>query len=269
MSNKKLLPIALAIAVIAGCTSTMTKKEAKNMNTKTKQILMVVANPAVSTVTGWPVGFWAAELFHAYDAFKKQGYQITVASPDGGEVKMDAYSDPRDASGYSKDDQLSLQYLNDPKTASLLKNTVKVDTLDPEHFDAIVVVGGQAPMFTFKDATGLQNIFTKFYEEGKTSAALCHGTALLLYLKDKSGQPFVKGKTMTGFADSEEDYIDKTMNQKVMPFRIEDEAKKMGANFEVAGAFQPFAVQDGNLITGQQQNSGHAVAEKVIAALEK
>jgi putative intracellular protease/amidase len=72
---------------------------------------------------------------------------------------------------------------------------------------------------------------------------------------------------MTGFANVEEDYGDAAVGQRIMPFRIEDEARGRGANFVQAGLFKAFAVRDMNLITGQQQYSGHKVAELVIAAL--
>jgi putative intracellular protease/amidase len=124
-------------------------------------------------------------------------------------------------------------------------------------------------MFTFKNATGLQNKFLEFYNKEKISAALCHGTSLLLYLKNKDARtPLIQGKKMTGFTDEEEDYADKAVGKKVMPFRIEDEAKKLGAIFQKANAFQPYAIQDGNLITGQQQHSGAEVAKLVIEALQ-
>jgi putative intracellular protease/amidase len=234
-----------------------------------KKVLMVVSNPAVSTTTGWPVGFWAAELMHAYKLFIDNGYDVTIASPRGGKVEIDALSDPRDSSGYSKDDTISLKFLQDMSFRNLLENTKKVTDFSSDDFDAIVVVGGQGPMFTFKQETGLQNKFLEFYNKGKVSAALCHGTSLLLYLKDKDGKPLIQGKNMTGFTDEEEDFSDKYVGKKVMPFRIEDEAKKLGAEFKKANAFEPFATKDGNLITGQQQHSGAEVAKLVIDSLGK
>jgi putative intracellular protease/amidase len=153
-----------------------------------KKVLMVVSNPAVSTTTtGWPVGFWAAELTHAYKLFTDNGYDITIASPKGGKVEVDALSDPRDYSGYSKDDTISLKLLQDKSFMNLLENTKKVSDFSSGDFDAIVVVSGQGPMFTFKQETDLQNKFLEFYNKGKVSAALCHGSSLLLYLKDKDG----------------------------------------------------------------------------------
>lgn len=122
-------------------------------------------------------------------------------------------------------------------------------------------------MFTFPDSAELHRLLAEFYETEKATAALCHGVCALLYVKTADGQPLIAGKTMTGFANSEEDFADQVVGQKVMPFRIEDEAKKLGANFITNGAFKPFAVRDGRLITGQQQYSVAATARLVVEAL--
>lgn len=232
-----------------------------------RHFLLVVANPAISTTLGWPVGFWAAEAIHPYDTLTRAGHRVTIASPRGGKVELDAYSDPRDASGYAKDDILSLRYLQDPAFATLLENTPAIASLDPTKFDGILVAGGQSPMFTFRDNPALQRIFLAFLDAGKPAAALCHGTCLLLDLRAPDGTPLIRGRRMTGFANSEEDYADHAVGRKIMPFRIEDEARALGADFVAAPAFQPHAIRDGNLITGQQQNSGHAVATLVLESL--
>lgn len=236
-------------------------------STKARRVALIVANPSVSTTLGWPVGFWAAELTHAFHEFRLHGYEVTIASPAGGKVEFDALSDPRDASGYSSEDILSMGFIHTPALMALLENTPSISTIKPADFDAIVVAGGQSPMFTFPGATELHRLIARFYEAEKVTAALCHGTCALLYVKTSDGQPLIAGKTMTGFANSEEDYADQVVGQKVMPFRIEDEAKKLGANFITGGAFKAFAVRDGRLITGQQQYSGAATARLVIEAL--
>jgi putative intracellular protease/amidase len=231
----------------------------------TKHILMIVANPQVSTTVGGPVGLWASELFHPLNAFEKEGHRATIASPDGGAIAFDAMSDPRDPSQYSAADTLSLDYIeNRPDIMTQLETTSAIGPLALGDLDAIMICGGQAPMFQFPTASDLHALISSFHGTGKPTAALCHGTAALLYVDDGK---FVAGKTMTGFADSEEDMADNIVGKKVMPFRIEDEARSKGANFVSGPAFEPFAVQDGNLITGQQQNSGTKTAELVIAAL--
>lgn len=234
-----------------------------------QQILMIVANPAVSTTLGGPVGFWAAELIHPYDVFTQAGYGVTIASPQGGKVEFDRLSDPRDASGYAKDDTLSLAYIDRPEFMALLENTPAIASTDPAEFDAIVVCGGQSPMFTFRQDKALRDLFMTFYAAQKPSAALCHGTCLLLETELADGTPLIQNKVMTGFANSEEDYADQVVGQTVMPFRIEDEATKLGARFVTQPAFTPHAVRDGHLITGQQQNSGAETARLVLSVLQE
>lgn len=241
-----------------------------NLNTTgstPNRILLVVANPSTSTTVGGPVGFWASELTHTYLAFTEAGYDITIASPEGGPVQFDAWSDPRDESGYSADDLISMGFIHTPSLMALLDDTPSLHDLDPADFDAIVVAGGQSPMFTFPTATHLHDLLAAFYEAEKPTAALCHGTCALLHVTLSDGTHLIEGKTMTGFANVEEDFADDYVGQPVMPFRIEDEAKALGANFITGGLFKPFAVRDGHLITGQQQYSGRKTAALVIEAL--
>ena len=107
-----------------------------------------------------------------------------------------------------------------------------------------------------------------FYEAGKVTAVICHATCVLLKTKLTDGSLLVEDKTWTGFANSEERYADDFVGQKIQPFWIEDEARKLeNTNFIVSARFKPHAVRDGNLITGQQQYSGGAAARLMIEAL--
>src|SRR5262245_19959066 len=147
-------------------------------------------------------------------------------------------------------------------------------SMEVGRFDAILVAGGQSPMFTFERAYNLQRRFVEFYEAGKVAAVLCHGGALLRYAKLSNGQHLAKGKTVTGFADVEEDFADNAVwdmkllsrDKHVMPWRIEDELTKLGANYVQAGLWRGFAIRDGNLITGQQNFSGEATARLLVEA---
>jgi putative intracellular protease/amidase len=234
---------------------------------KPKRILMVIANPAVSTTLGIPVGFWGAELTHAWNAFKEAGYDVTVASPDGGSCVLDAWSDPRDESKYSFGDLITMGFLNTPEYMTMLERTPPLSEVDYDDYDAIVAVGGQSPMFTFREHKELKNALRRFYESGKVTCALCHGTAALIDVTLSDGSYLIAGKTMTGFANVEEDFADEYVGERVMPWHIEDAARERGANYIQAGRFKPFAVRDGRLITGQQQYSGDEVARLVIEAV--
>jgi pimeloyl-ACP methyl ester carboxylesterase len=125
-------------------------------------------------------------------------------------------------------------------------------------------------MYTMYKNAEIEKFLVDFYQTGKPTAAICHGTAVLLNAKLPNGKFLVEGKKWTGFANNEEQYADNYVGMKIQPFRIEDEAKKMlNSKFIVGKMFSTFAVQDGNLITGQQQNSGGAAAELVVKELEK
>lgn len=231
------------------------------------RVLMVVANPATSTTVGGPVGFWASELTHPYLAFREAGYEVEIASPDGGAVELDGFSDPRHESGYSADDLISMGFLATPPLAELLEDTPALAELELDRFDAIVVCGGQSPMFTFRENAALEAALRAFYEAEKPTAALCHGVSALLDVTLSDGSPLIAGKTITGFSNMEEDAVDGMFGTTVMPWRIEDVAGERGANFAVGGLWKGFAVRDGRLITGQQQYSGAKTADLVIQAL--
>jgi putative intracellular protease/amidase len=235
---------------------------------KRKRILIVAANPATSPTTGWPIGFWWAELTHPWWAFTEAGYEVALRSPDGGALAADGFSDPEDPSGYSAHDILSLGFKHSPQHSALLQDTQSIDGVDPADYDAVFVVGGQSPMVSFRGNEKLQKLVARFYEAGRVTALVCHATCVLLETRLATGALLVEGKTWTGFANSEEQFADSFVGTRIQPFWIEDEARTIeGTNFVVDQRFREFAVRDGLLVTGQQQFSGAAAARLVIEAL--
>ncbi|WP_430448149.1 type 1 glutamine amidotransferase domain-containing protein [Rhodophyticola sp.] len=234
----------------------------------TKRILMIVANPGTSPTTGWPVGFWWAEVTHPFWTFTEAGYEVEIVSPKGGDLMADGFSDPEDESQYSAHDILSLGFKASPAHSARLQATRSIADVSVDDYDAIFIAGGQSPMVTMIDDTDLHGFVARAYEAGKIVSIVCHGTCILLKTRLSNGDLLVKGKTWTGFADAEEAFADAFVGQKIQPFWIEEEARKMeDTNFVVHSMFKPFAIRDGNLITGQQQFSGAAAAELVVATL--
>lgn len=235
---------------------------------RAKRVLLLASNPAVSPVTDWPVGFWWAELTHPYWVFSENGYEVTIASPDGGPLQADTWSDPADESGYSAHDLISRGFIASPEHRSLVDRTPALAELDLDSFDAVFLVGGQAPMVTFRSDSRVKDLVGTFVSTGRIAAVVCHATCVLLDATSPDGELVVAGRTWTGFADSEEDFADAFVGQRIQPFRIEEEARRMdGTNFIVQGRFRAHAVRDGGLITGQQQYSGAAAARLVVEAL--
>jgi putative intracellular protease/amidase len=158
-----------------------------------KRVAIVIANPSTSTTTGWPVGFWWSELTHSYFLLSEKGYVVDVFSPNGGPCQADALSDPRDPSGYSSSDLVTMGFIATPRCVALVEDTRPAALIDVDAYDAILVAGGQAPMFTFDTAETLQTKFVEFYERGKLAVALCHGVAILKYARLANGEHLAKG----------------------------------------------------------------------------
>jgi putative intracellular protease/amidase len=233
-----------------------------------KRVLMLVSNPATSSVTGWSVGFWWAELTHPYWEFVEHGYEVDIVSPDGGDLIADTWSDPRDESGYSAHDLISLGFISSPTHAALVTGTKSLETVDLGRYSAIFLVGGQGPMFSFNADPRVHQLVADSLAAGKPTAVVCHATSVLLHATGADGELLVKDRTWTGFADSEERFADEFVGRRIQPFWIEEEARKLAdTNFIVQGRFRAHAVRDGNLITGQQQYSGAAAARLVVEAL--
>jgi putative intracellular protease/amidase len=232
-----------------------------------KRIAIIASNPFVSQQTGWPIGFWWSELTHPYWEFIERGYHVDIYSPNGGKLAADNWSDPRDESRYSATDLISLGFICSPDHMKLVEESKPISQLQPRDWDAVLFVGGQAPMYTYYNDERVHALVGDVYQAGKIAAVLCHATCILLKTRI-SGKLLVEGKTWTGFANAEEQFADEFVGKRIQPFWIEEKAQKIKhTNFIVNGRFKPHAVRDGNLITGQQQFSGAAVARLVIEAL--
>jgi putative intracellular protease/amidase len=159
-------------------------------------------------------------------------------------------------------------FIHTPELMALLEDTPKLASLDYDSYDALLICGGQSPMFTFPDNADLQRAICTFYEAEKITGAFCHGVSALVNVKLSDGSYLIAGKTVTGFSNLEEDFGNKAAGVEIMPWRLEDVLRARGANYVQAGLFKAFAVRDGRLITGQQQYSGREVTRLAIDMLD-
>jgi len=234
-----------------------------------KRVVFVVSNEVNPGPAGFPIGYYLTELAHPYWLFQQRGYSMDIASPLGGRVVHDAMSDPEGGRFGPPQDFLSIGFKHSPRVKPLLENTKKLSEVKMADYDAIFVIGGLGPMITFTDNVALHQLFASFYEAGKVSATICHGSVILLKTRLSNGKLLADGKQWTGFCDAEEEIVDKAYSRQVQPFRIETEAKKNpNTRFVQGPPYRPFAVRDGLLISGQQGSSGARTAELVIQALE-
>jgi len=233
-----------------------------------KKVLCLVSNAA--QLHGMEVGFFAEEMTRPFFDFINAGYDVDVASPKGGKVVFDGHSNPENPKGAYPNDLISIGFVHHNTFGKWMENTLPISDINVADYDAVCVSGGGAPLINFKDDFKLHKLIADFYEAGKITCLICHGTSLLLWTKLSDGTLLADGKTWTGFADSEENMINEMFGMTVNDYTIETEARKnANTNFEVAGPLEPFAIRDGRLITAQQQHSSFLASELVIEALSQ
>jgi putative intracellular protease/amidase len=225
------------------------------------RILIIVTNVGEYTKVGYRTGLWLGELTHFYDYAKENGFELDIASPNGGFVPLDPESLAHDVLGELGTDQ---RY-RDREFMNLLDNTKKAAEVNVEDYDAIYFTGGHGVMFDFRD-TDLAAVTAKFYETGRIVSAVCHGPVGLLDVRLTSGEALVRGKNVTGFSWPEEEAAQRA---DAVPFSLQDELRKLGGNYSMADKpFDAHVVEDGLLITGQNPGSARAVAEAVVKRLQ-
>ena len=217
-----------------------------------KRVLIVVTNTD-ETENDIRTGVWLEEFAVPYIAFQKQGYMVTIASPDGGVSPIDPASE-----NLIKDIKW-----NEVKKA--LKDTIPLGTVDSTVYDAIVLPGGHGPMFDLAKNETLGEIINHFNENQKLIAAVCHGPAGLL-AAIKNGVHFVQGRKLTCFTNAEELVYKK---QDMLPFFLEDALKAAGAIFIQGGVGKINVVADDNLITAQNFQSSESFAQAIIKYLSE
>jgi putative intracellular protease/amidase len=209
--------------------------------------------------TGEKTGYWYEEMAAPYYRFKDAGVKVTLASPNGGQPPMDPMSSQSD---YQTDD--TRRFDADADAQAALAHTVRLASVSAADFDAVFYAGGHGPMWDLAEDIGSISLIEAMWRSGKPVASTCHGPAVLRHVTDDSGQPLIRGKNVTGFANSEEEAVHRT---DAVPFLLEDELKKMGGVYSKSGDWQPHVVEDGRLITGQNPNSAGPVADALLAQL--
>ncbi len=230
---------------------------------KSLAVLFILTSHAQIPATGQPTGLWLEEFTTPYYALVDAGYEVDVASIQGGAVPIDPKSKPE--AGSEAEGSVA-RYMKDDKAQQKIEKSKPLADIDGKNYAAIVLPGGHGTMFDLPESAHLARLVADTLEDNRIVAAICHGPAGLVGAKFKDGTPVVKGKRVAAFTNEEEEAVKLT---EVMPFLLETRLKELGAKHEEAPNFQPFAVADGNLITGQNPASSQKVAELVIAALKE
>ena len=224
------------------------------------RVLMVTTSADRMTPGTETTGVWLEELTTPYYAFRDAGAEVTVASIQGGPVPIDA----RSVNAPGENDASVERYLKDEAFKAEVAATPRFTAIDPDGYDALFLPGGHGTMFDYPGSEELARLVERFDRAGKVVAAVCHGPAGLVAAKKADGTPFVAGRKVAAFTDSEERAVGL---EKAVPFLLESRLKELGAAHEAGPDFKPYAVRDGRLVTGQNPASATRTAELVMEAL--
>jgi putative intracellular protease/amidase len=224
------------------------------------KILFILTSHDQLGDTGKKTGFWVEEFAAPYYALLDKGAEITVATPKGGQAPIDPSSDTEDAQ--TKDTK---RFKEDKAAQDVIANTKVLSDLDASDFDAVFYPGGHGPLWDLANDVTSVKLIEAFNEQEKPIAFVCHAPAALKRVSGTDGEKLVKGKKVTGFTNSEEEAVQLT---NVVPFLVEDMLQENGGIYSKKEDWAAYAVQDGNLITGQNPASSELVAEKLLAALK-
>jgi putative intracellular protease/amidase len=223
-----------------------------------KKVLFVLTSHDELGNTGLKTGFWSEELAAPYYALADKGIDIVLASPKGGQPPIDPKSeDP------SFQTETTKRMDKDTVLLDKLKNTIPLADIIMDDYDAVFYPGGHGPLWDLAESATSQQLITEFYNAEKPVAFVCHAPGVLKDVKI-NGEYLVNGKNVTGFTNTEEEAVQLT---NVVPFLVEDMLKKNGGQYSKIADWNPYAIVDGLLITGQNPASSEKVAEELLKLL--
>ncbi len=222
-------------------------------------ILFVLTSHDELGDTGKKTGFWVEEFASPYYTLLDEGANITLATPKGGAAPVDPQSEADDAQTEATE-----RFYNDEETKQKINNTKRILEIDADDFDAVFYPGGHGPLWDLAEDEESISLIEAFNAQGKPVSFVCHAPAALKNVKGTDGDPLVNGKKVTGFSNDEEAAVGLT---EVVPFLVEDMLVKNGADYNKAESWSPYAVEDGNLITGQNPASSELVAKKLLGKI--
>ncbi|MEX0287620.1 MAG: type 1 glutamine amidotransferase domain-containing protein [Flavobacteriaceae bacterium] len=222
------------------------------------KILTVVTSTAIMGNSGKPTGYELTELARAYYVFTANGFEVDVASPLGG--KPPVVIDDEDMGVYD------FAFLNDPIAQQKANNSIPIEEVVSEDYDAVFFVGGKGAMFDFPENKTLQALIKDYYQSNKVIGAVCHGPAALVNVTLNNGSALLKNKRVSSFTNEEELLLIPDA-ATIFPFLLEDQLVARGASFKAGEMYLEKISHDANLITGQNPWSVWAVAEAMVHEL--
>ena len=224
-------------------------------------ILMVLTSHEELGTTGYRTGFWFEDFVAPYYAFLDAGADLTLASPRGGSPAIDPRSFAADVPVASME-----RFRADPVARTVLSDTLRLEQIDVSDFDGAYFPGGHGALWDLATDTHCGTLVKGLLTAGKTIALVGHSPVVLLNAFDVTGQPLAGGRNLTCFSNSEESA---TGLKCALPYSLQGELIRLGANYSKAKDGTPHVVQDGSLITGQNAASALDAAHRMLKTFRR
>jgi putative intracellular protease/amidase len=224
-------------------------------------ILMVLTSHDELGTTGYRTGFWFDDFIAPYYAFLDAGADLTLASPRGGSPPIDPRSIAADVPVASME-----RFRADPVARTVLSDTLRLEQIYVRDFDGAYFPGGHGALWDLATDIHCGTLVKGFVTAGKTIALVGHSPVALLSTLDGTGQPLIRGRNLTCFSNSEESAAGLKC---ALPYALQDELIRLGANYRKAQDGAPHVVQDGALITGQNAASALDAAHRMLETLRR
>ena len=221
------------------------------------KVLIVLTSHDTLGDTGRKTGFWLEELAAPYYVFRDAGVETVLASPQGGQAPLDPASNEPDHQTES-----THRFEADPEAQAALADTVRLDSVSADDYDAVFYPGGHGPLWDLAEDQHSVRLIQDTLRAGRPVALVCHAPGVLRHVTNDDGTPLVQGRPVTGFTNTEEQGVGLT---DVVPFLVEDELTRLGGIFSKTADWESHVIQNDLLITGQNPRSSTVAAAALIA----
>lgn len=230
---------------------------------KNKKALIVTTSHGVLGETGKATGVYPSEMTIPYYEFLDAGLDVGIASIQGGEIPIEPIG-----LRFPMKSHQDKRYLKDDAAKEKTRHSLKIDDINFLDYDIIFMAGGWGASYDLGTSDLLGTKITEAHANGILLGSVCHGVLGFLLAKDTTGRPLVEGKKMTGVTDKQVNEL----NISTTPMHPETELRKHGAIYQSNTGFRDFfatlTVVDGNMVTGQNQNSSGETAQTLLHLLK-
>jgi putative intracellular protease/amidase len=219
------------------------------------KVLFIISNSETA--------FWLSEVTHPYWHLTERGVAIDFASPAGGKVVWDRYSDPYFKDSTEPDDLVSKGFLSDQALRAKLESTLKLSDVDLDRYDAVHVAGGRGATFDLYPNPDVAKALDHFWAREKVVGAICHGAIALGNIPER-----VRGRRVTGYTLEGDHALEKMFGSGfLIPHYPQTVLEQVGSVYQRVAPNDPLVVRDGKLITGQNQQSASEYALVLLHAM--